>query len=97
MGEGNLTEKARLFAARMDLGAYQEAAKIKADYSLPDDMLQESVRRAFDANIKKGEYSIAADLAKKYSLPQDLRLDAAMRSFQRKIDHKLAQFPTATL
>ena len=41
MGEGNLTEKARLFAAKMDLGAYQEAAKIKADWGLPDDMLQE--------------------------------------------------------
>ena len=86
MADSNLAEAAKLFAIKMNLGAYQEAAKIKSDFGLPNDMLIEAVRLAYDANMKKGDYSLAADLAKKYDLPEDLRLEAAERSFNRKID-----------
>jgi len=85
MADISLAEGARLFAIKMNLGAYQEAAKIKSDFGLPNDMLIEAVRLAYDANIKKGDYSLAADLAKKYDLPEDLRLDAAERSFIERL------------
>ena len=73
MADSKLTEGARQFAVKMNLGAYQEAAKIKSDLGLPNDMLIEAVRKAYDANMKKGDYSLAADLAKKYDLPADLQ------------------------
>ena len=86
MPEKNLADGARQFTIKMNLGSYKEAAKIKADYGLPNDMLQDAVKQAYDANMKKGDYSVAADLAKQYDLPDELRLEAAQRSFYRKVD-----------
>jgi hypothetical protein len=58
MADSKLAEGARLFAVKMNLGAYQEAAKIKSDLGLPNDMLIDAVRKAYDANVKKGDYSL---------------------------------------
>ena len=55
MADSKLAEGARQFAVKMNLGAYQEAAKIKSDLGLPNDMLIDAVRKAYDANMKKGD------------------------------------------
>ncbi len=86
MADNTLAEGARQFAIKMNLGAYKEAAKIKSDFGLPNEMLLDAVKNAYNVNMKKGDYSLAAELAKQYDLPSDLRLDAAQRSFHRKVD-----------
>ena len=86
MPESKLSEGARQFAIKMKLGAYKEAARIKSDLGLPNEMLQEAAVQAYEANMKKGDFSLAADLARQYDLPADLRNEAALRSFHRKID-----------
>lgn len=55
MAENTLAEGARQFAARMDQGAYKEAARIKEELGLPADMLFDAVKRAYDANMKRGD------------------------------------------
>ena len=70
MADNTLAEGARQFAVKMNLGAYKEAAKIKADFGLPNEMLSDAVRKAYDVNMKKGDYSLAAELAKQYDLPR---------------------------
>ena len=82
----SLAEGARLFAEKMRQGAYKEAARIKSDYGLPSDMVQDAVLEEYHRIMAKGEFAVAAELARQYGLPSELRNDAALRSFWRKID-----------
>ena len=94
LADNTLAEGARQFNAKMSLGAYKEAARIKSDFGLPNEMLSDEVKKAYDANMRKGDYSLAADLARQYDLARDLRLEAAQRSFHRKVDSEFFRQPT---
>ena len=55
LADNTLAEGARQFNAKMNQGAYKEAARIKSDFGLPNEMLSDAVKKAYEANMRKGD------------------------------------------
>ncbi|MCK7515650.1 MAG: hypothetical protein MZV70_74515 [Desulfobacterales bacterium] len=71
----------------MNLGAYKEAAKIKSDFGLPNDMLLDAVTQSIRCQYEERRlFSCRRSGQASTTFPADLRLEAAERSFNRKID-----------